>query len=187
MPSLAPVMRVLLAFVLLGALGACGSKFRTYDGPEVTRVVVFKEERRMYLMHGDTALRGFDFELGFAPTGHKVVEGDGRTPEGRYRIDRRNPNSSFHLSIGINYPNADDMARARALGRSPGGDIFIHGTPSRIGGRDDWTWGCIAVTDREMEDIYAMVRDGTVIDIYASEAAGRAPAAPEALVAAPDA
>ena len=82
-------------------------------------------------------------------------------------FDRRNPNSSFHLSIGINYPNARDIEVARRLGVSPGGDIFIHGTPRRIGGRgDDWTWGCIAVTNREMEDIYAMVRDGTPITIH---------------------
>lgn len=159
-------MRVLLVLAMLVALSGCASKFRTYNGPEVTRIVVFKDERRMHLFHNDTVLRSFDFELGFAPEGHKQIEGDGKTPEGRYFIDRRNPNSQFHLSIGISYPNANDRARARALGKSPGGDIFIHGTPKPFAGRDDWTWGCISVTNREMEDIYAMVENGTVIDIF---------------------
>ena len=86
--------------------------------------------------------------------------------EGTYVIDRRNPNSKFHLSIGISYPNQDDIAAAKALGKSPGGDIFIHGRPKKWrNGVDDWTWGCIAVTDREIEDIYAMVRNGTPITI----------------------
>ena len=165
---LGSIFRTALVLALLTALGACSTKFRTYDGPEVTRVVVFKEERRMYLMHGDVALKGYDMALGFAPTGHKAAEGDGRTPEGRYRIDKRNPDSRFHLSIGIDYPRPRDVAHARLSGKAPGGDIFIHGNPKRKPG--DWTWGCIAVTDREMEDIYAMVRNGTVVDIYPSAA-----------------
>ena len=158
-----------IALILLVALGlsAC-SKFRTYDGPAVTRVVVFKDERVMHLLHGDRVLKSVPVELGFAPSGHKAQEGDGRTPEGRYTIDRRNPNSDYHLSIGISYPNQADVARAQSLGKSPGGDIFIHGTPRAKRKAEDWTWGCIAVSNREMEDIYAMVRDGTVIDIYPS-------------------
>ena len=161
--------RILVAALVVAAMGlsGCASKFKSYDGPEVTRILVFKESRRMYLMHHDKALRMFEFELGFAPTGHKTAEGDGRTPEGEYIIDRRNPDSSFHLSIGISYPNAQDVEVARRLGVSPGGDIFIHGTPNRFRrSGDDWTWGCIAVTNDEMEDIYAMVRDGTPIKIY---------------------
>ena len=133
----------------------------------------------MHLMHHGRVLESSDFELGFTPMGHKAMEGDGRTPEGRYRIDRRNPNSRFHLSIGIDYPRPRDLARAEALGVEPGGDIFIHGTP-KLNKRDkDWTWGCIAVTDREMEDIYAMVGDGTVVDIYAAEAQAAFGAPPE--------
>ena len=160
-------MRIALVLLLALGLSAC-SKFRTYDGPQVTRIVVFKEERIMHLLHGNKVLKSVPIELGFAPAGHKTVEGDGRTPEGRYTIDRRNPNSRFHLSIGISYPNEADVARARMSGKSPGGDIFIHGTPKAQRKRDDWTWGCIAVSNGAMEDIYAMVRDGTVIDIYAS-------------------
>lgn len=156
----------LALLVAVIALSGCASKFRTYDGPQVTRVLVYKEKRRMYLLHHDQVLRSFDFELGFAPTGDKAARGDGRTPEGEYMIDRRNPDSSFHLSIGINYPNERDIEVARALNLDPGGDIFIHGTPRKFRAKNDWTWGCIAVTNDEMEDIYAMVRDGTPISIY---------------------
>ncbi len=151
---------------LLLAAG-CGetSKLRGYDGPEVTSILAFKGDRTLALIHHDRVLKRYRFELGFNPIGHKRYEGDGRTPEGRYRIDRRNPNSSFHLSLGISYPNRLDAARAHALGRSPGGDIFIHGTPPEMAGKDDWTAGCIAVTNRQIEEIYAMVRTGTLIDI----------------------
>ena len=142
------------------------SKFKTYNGPEVTYIVVNKEARRMYLFHNDRMLKRYDIDLGFAPRGDKKIEGDGKTPEGRYLIDRRNPNSKFHLSLGISYPNAKDIAEARRLGKSPGGDIFIHGQPNLLKpDTNDWTWGCIAVKNREIEDIYAMVRNGTPIQI----------------------
>lgn len=121
----------------------------------------------MFLMNDSRVLESYDFELGFAPVGHKEIEGDGKTPEGAYFIDRKNPNSSFYLSIGISYPNAADRENARAMGKPPGGDIFIHGTPRKFRNDPDWTWGCLAVTDREMEDIYAMVNVGTPIYIYA--------------------
>jgi murein L,D-transpeptidase YafK len=152
-----------LAMVLSG----CATKFKDYDGPEVTRIVVFKDARRMYLLHGERPLRVFDIDLGFAPEGDKQVEGDGRTPEGHYIIDRRNPESQFHLSLGISYPSPSDELAARELGAGPGGDIFIHGTPALFAQRGpDWTWGCIAVSNDEMEDIYAMVKTGTAISIY---------------------
>lgn len=157
--------RILLAILMLVSVTACSSKFKTYRGPEVTRVVVFKEDRKMFLLHHYKVLEEYDIGLGFAPTGHKAFEGDGRTPEGSYYIDRRNPNSSFHLSIGISYPNPRDVQVARAAGKSPGGDIFIHGESNPLKPRD-WTWGCIAVTNDEIEWIYAMVRDGTPIDIH---------------------
>lgn len=155
--------------VLILALGVsgCASKFKTYNGPEVTHVIVNKAERRMFLMHKNKVLKDYRFGLGFAPVGDKKVRGDGKTPEGDYFIDRRNPNSKFYLSIGISYPNPRDVAEAKALGRSPGGDIFIHGRPNnrkRRTGRD-WTAGCITVTNSQMRDIYAMVKDGTPIRI----------------------
>lgn len=158
--------KIFAVLTMLAVLAGCGTKFKTYNGPEVTRVLVYKEHRMLYLMHNDEVLESYKFELGFAPTGHKAIEGDGRTPEGNYIIDRRNPNSSFHLSIGISYPNERDRAVARELGESPGGNIFIHGTPRRFRRTDDWTLGCIAVTNREIEQIYAMVKNGTVISIY---------------------
>lgn len=147
-------------------LAGCSAGPRAYTGPEVTRIQVFKQDRRLQLISHQTLLKDYRFELGFEPTGHKTRSGDGRTPEGAYRIDRRNPNSRFHLSLGISYPNADDVARARAMGVDPGGDIFIHGTPDWALGRPDWTWGCIAVENREMDDIWNMVRTGTPIYIY---------------------
>ncbi|MCF3594757.1 L,D-transpeptidase family protein [Rhodobacteraceae bacterium LMO-12] len=159
------IFQILLAVLLVATVAGC-SKFKTYNGPEVTRVLVAKGERKMHLLHHDQVLKSYSVGLGFAPTEHKAFEGDGRTPEGEYRIDRRNPNSEFHLSIGISYPNNQDREFARSIGKSPGGDIFIHGRPwkNRKGGRD-WTAGCIAVTNREIEEIYAMVRDGTPITI----------------------
>lgn len=158
----------LIALVALLSVGLAGcSKFKTYNGPEVTRVLIYKEDRKMFLMHHDKPLKIYDVDLGFAPAGHKQVEGDGRTPEGDYFIDRRNPNSQFYLSIGISYPNAADRAYAHSIGKSPGGDIFIHGRPKLYqNGKDDWTAGCIAVTNAEMRDVYAMVNNGTLVSIY---------------------
>ena len=164
-------LRILLLVCLAVSVTAC-SKFYTYNGPEVTRVVVDKGERKMYLLHQREVLKSYDIGLGFTPEGHKLKQGDGRTPEGNYTIDRRNPDSSYYLSIGIDYPNVHDIARARAAGVSPGKDIFIHGKPSKPKSRrnikstdGDWTAGCIAVTNSEMRDIYAMVQDGTPISI----------------------
>lgn len=152
------------------ALGACSqNKFIGYDGPPVTRIAVFKEQRVMQLYSDRNRLKSYRFDLGFGAVGDKKVEGDGKTPEGRYFIDRRNPDSSFYLSLGISYPNAHDIAEARALGQEPGGDIFIHGKPNKNPLKrrgPDWTAGCIAVTNREMRQLYAMVKNGTVIDIY---------------------
>lgn len=160
---------LILGGTALVALGACSnSKFKRYGGPEVTYVVVNKEDRRMFLMHHDKVLKDYKIKLGFAPVGHKEIEGDGRTPEGLYHIDRRNPNSRFHLSLGISYPNEQDVAHAKALGKSPGGEIFIHGQQNPFKrDKDDWTWGCISVKNKQMEDIYAMVSDGTPIALNA--------------------
>ncbi|MBE1285996.1 MAG: L,D-transpeptidase family protein [Rhodobacteraceae bacterium] len=155
------------------ALAGCtsNSKFRRYNGPEVTSIVINKGARKMYLLHHEEILKEYKVDLGFAPVGDKKIEGDGKTPEGTYLIDRRNPNSSFHLSLGISYPNARDVAEAQALGKKPGGEIFIHGQPNLLRDRkrakktQDWTAGCVAVKNDEMEEIYAMVRTGTVISL----------------------
>ena len=126
----------------------------------------------MYLWSNGEVLKSYAVDLGFAPDGHKQFEGDGRTPEGQYWIDRRNPQSEFYLSLGISYPNARDVAFARKHGLDPGGDIFIHGEgPERLFGpprrEADWTAGCIAVKNDEMVDIYRMIRLGTPITLRA--------------------
>ena len=150
-------------------LAGCSSKFIGYDGPDVTRVQIIKSTRQMVLFNHQRPLAVHRVQLGFAATGHKQFEGDGKTPEGRYHINRRNPNSSFFLSIGIDYPNARDRLYAAEMNRRPGGDIFIHGwgDEKRARKNSDWTAGCVAVTNDEMRRVYAMVRDGTPVDIYA--------------------
>ena len=157
---------VMLGIIML--IAACAqqpSRFRNYNGPEVTSLVVFKARREMLVLHNNEVLGTYAFELGSTPVGPKQVEGDGRTPEGTYRINRRNPNSQYHLSLGISYPNTDQVSAARAMGYTAGGEIFIHGTPTRNIGDDDWTAGCIAVSNDEIEELYAMVNDGTPIFI----------------------
>lgn len=156
---------------ILAACSAGGPRFLEYRGPQVTGIVANKGTRQLQLMHNSTVLASFHFEMGFAPYGHKRFEGDGRTPEGLYSINRRNPQSEYHLSLGISYPNTEDYAQAVAQGRSPGGDIFIHGTPRSVLGQPDWTVGCIAVTNDEVELIYAMVEDGTPILIVPADQA----------------
>jgi murein L,D-transpeptidase YafK len=107
-------------------------------------------------------------QLGPHPVGPKHFEGDGRTPEGHYTIDRGNPRSAYHLSLHISYPDASDRAYAAAAGRAPGGEIFLHGQPNAFGpvrAPGDWTEGCIALTNSEIEEIWQRVGDGTPIDI----------------------
>lgn len=130
-------------------------------------IAAFKSSRRLYLYKNNEVLRHYRFDLGWSPAGHKRFEGDGRTPEGAYQISQRKDDSAYHLSLKISYPNANDVAFAQANGRSPGGDIFIHGWrnygPNR--GRRDWTAGCIAVTNRDIEDIWRRVDVNTLIVI----------------------
>ncbi|MDH5797467.1 MAG: L,D-transpeptidase family protein [Paracoccaceae bacterium] len=134
----------------------------------VTHIIVEKRRRRLSLMHDDMVLRRYDISLGFAPRGHKRFEGDGRTPVGHYVINRKNPESNFHRSLGISYPNTDDLAYARKRGRHPGGDIFVHGGPLATSPRRrDWTNGCIAMSDAEVEEMFRYVSVGTPIEIRA--------------------
>lgn len=162
-------VRIIFVLVLALGLAACGKdegKFRSYRGEPVTSIQVHKGARKMYLLHRSKVLETYDIALGFNPVGHKQFEGDGKTPEGTYFIDRHNPKSRFHLSLGVSYPNAKDRAFAESRGKSPGGDIMIHGRTGHKGrNQGDWTAGCIAVTDREMEEIYSMIRLNTPIHI----------------------
>lgn len=168
---------VLFAGLVLGLamlLGAgCASKPEPPSSPFVDRVLVKKGERLMELHKGGQVYRSYRISLGDNPIGHKVREGDERTPEGNYILDWRNPNSSYHKSIHVSYPNELDRAVARSLGVSPGGMIMIHGLPNWLSSpriaeeyrRTDWTDGCIAVGNEEMDEIWRLVRDGTPITI----------------------
>ena len=121
----------------------------------------------MYLFSGEKVLRRYRIGLGFSPKGDKKFEGDGKTPEGKYYIDRKNPNSQYYLSLGISYPNESDKKEAAKLGKLPGGDIFIHGQPNKPRLlTKDWTLGCIAVTNEQVEYMFAHVKLGTPVRIY---------------------
>jgi murein L,D-transpeptidase YafK len=141
-------------------------------GQQADLVEVFKGERRLELKRQGRTLRRYRVALGFAPEGPKRREGDGRTPEGAYAIDGRNPRSAFHLSLRVSYPDSADTARAAAEGVPPGGDIFIHGLPNGPRKffvrhpRSDWTVGCVAVTDREIREIWSLVPTGARIVIH---------------------
>lgn len=137
-----------------------------YHGEKVTAIEVHKADRKMYLLHGHKVLKEYDIQLGGNPVGQKHFEGDGKTPEGAYRIIQHNSKSTYHLSLRISYPNDAQRAYAKHAGKEPGGDIFIHGQPGWTKVNGDWTVGCIAVTDKQIEEIYAMVKDGTQINIY---------------------
>jgi murein L,D-transpeptidase YafK len=140
------------------AAGCAAPKAPPQPLEDVTAIVVQKERRLMHLMNDKEILKTYKVGLGFAPVGHKRIQGDGRTPEGLYYIDRKNKQSKFHLSLGVSYPNEKDTLRAASYGASPGGDIFIHGKgPRQRNARGDWTWGCIAVEDHEIEEIFAAV------------------------------
>lgn len=153
----------------LAATPALATPFGPSAAPRTNHIVVSKSKRVLELRSGKEILKRYKVDLGFSPEGHKLRSGDGRTPEGRYWIDRRNPRSEFYLSIGISYPNAVDVARAQSLGVNPGGDIFIHGEPVRSskGRNRDWTAGCIAVRNAEIEEIWSMTPLGVPITILA--------------------
>ena len=164
-----PAVRAMFLFV-----GACFAALLTLSAGAaqegaVDGIVVEKSQRRMVLMSGDTVVRSYEIALGSTRAGDKQREGDGKTPEGRYVIEGRNPSSAFHLSLKISYPDASDRAAAAARNVSPGGDIFIHGAPNwwLLPGQPpgDWTPGCIAVTKAENEEIWRLVPDGTPIEI----------------------
>lgn len=137
----------------------------------VDRILVDKSDRRLSLLLGEEEVASFPVALGREPQGHKQFSGDGKTPEGRYIIDARNPNSRFHRSLQISYPDASDQLNAMRAGRSPGGQIMIHGLPEELLAWNDehhlfdWTEGCIAVTNDEMDLIWETVALGTPIEI----------------------
>lgn len=136
---------------------------------QIDRILIEKAARRLTVYRDGAALRSYAVALGFAPEGDKLRQGDGRTPEGVFRIDRRNGESRYHLSLGIDYPREDDLIRAAAGGDDPGGDIFIHGQPNGLYGKatlkHDWTAGCIAVSNAEIEELWRITPMGTEVEI----------------------
>lgn len=138
----------------------------------VDRIIVSKSDRLLYLMQGRTVVRSYPVSLGKNPDGHKKFKGDQRTPEGRYQLDWRNPESRYHLALHISYPNQRDRQRAAADGVNPGGGIMIHGLPGKYADGEkvlldlDWTEGCIAVSNQAIEEIWQLVADNTIIDIF---------------------
>ena len=151
-----------IAVVLLGnVLGAS----------TVDKVVVNKSKRELLLMSGKQVLKSYRVALGRNPVGPKKQQGDGKTPEGIYTISGRNAASAFHRALRVSYPNPADRARAKRAGVSPGGDIMIHGLPHGQGSigaahrLTDWTEGCVAVTNAEIEEIWRLVPDGTTVEI----------------------
>ncbi len=139
--------------------------------PSIDKILIEKEARRMSLLSKGNVLKSYRIALGGDPVGPKVRQGDNKTPEGNYIIDSRNRDSRYHRSLHISYPNENDKKRARELGVSPGGDIMIHGIKNGLGwvgdahADSDWTKGCIAVTDEEIEELYQLVPDGTIVEI----------------------
>ncbi len=161
----------LLAMLVVAAIPA-RAQLPSFAHQPVDLVVVYKEARLLQLRKSGQIVRSFDIALGVEPEGHKLYEGDGRTPEGVYTLDWRNPDSQFYRSIHISYPREDDREAALRRGQSPGGMIMIHGMPNGRRAVDmghplsDWTNGCLAVTNDEMDEIWSLVEDGTTIIIF---------------------
>lgn len=161
------VLILCLSFLLTGANNAQAVTTSTID-----KIEVYKSKRKLLLLSNGKVTRKYKVALGGSPVGHKQFEGDQKTPEGTYTIDGRNPNSSFHRSLHISYPNAKDREYAKKNKKSPGGELYIHGL-GKFGflGKGhtlrDWTLGwCIAVTNEEIEEIWKLVKNGTRIEIY---------------------
>ncbi len=139
--------------------------------PKSDKLLVKKSIRKLYLLKDNTIIKSYDIGLGKNSIGHKQREGDSKIPEGNYILDYRNPESSYHPSLHISYPDDNDLAKADSNGYSAGGDIMIHGKPNYLGwlpfvyDKSDWTDGCIAVGNIEIEEIWNSVDDNTQIEI----------------------
>jgi len=175
MRSIAFISVFLVGFALIAPPGAGAKSSLETDfmvSAKADRVVVLKKERKMILMQGDYVLRIYRVALGRYPIGHKQQEGDARTPEGSYTLDFKLKDSDFYRAIRVSYPNNQDISYAQERGVEPGGKIMIHGLPNKVPARRvghpaiDWTQGCIAVTNREMDEIWGMIDPGTPIEIH---------------------
>ena len=163
--------RIVCLSILLLPAAAPADGILQDEFPAADAVLVEKGARKLHLLKDGEPFRSFDIALGVAPVGDKLREGDARTPEGRYQLDLRNPDSDFFLSIRISYPDETDIREARELGWDPGGQIMIHGQPNEptystaFYASEDWTNGCIAVSNSDMIDIWLMTRSGVPIEI----------------------
>ncbi len=162
-----------IAVIIAIAIGApVYAQLHSVDRSSVDLVVIYKGDRLLQLKSRGSVVRSYEVALGAQPVGHKLTEGDNRTPEGVYTLDWRNASSQFYRSIHISYPREDDQAAALRKGLSPGGLIMIHGLPNGRRASEmnhpssDWTNGCIAVTNEEMDEIWSLVEDGTTIIIF---------------------
>ncbi len=157
-------------FFLLGAatmLTACFPAIGSIPQPKVTSIEVHKADRVLKLLSYGIPIRRYEIDLGSQPVGPKRQRGDGKTPEGKYHITHVNTQSRFTLSLGINYPNDEDLRISTAAGVDPGDDIFVHGLPNGYGSAaPDWTSGCMAVGNAEIKEIVSLVKPGTPITIY---------------------
>jgi murein L,D-transpeptidase YafK len=165
-------MRKLVMVMLAGVLAIqAGEATPKASFEPVDLIVVHKSKRSLLLFREGGIVGEYRIALGLDPNGPKQREGDFRTPEGRYRISRRNPQSDFFLALQISYPNDRDVARARQQGWKAGGQIMIHGLPNRprhapeYYEKRDWTDGCIAVSNSDMVDIWLMTRESLPIEI----------------------
>jgi murein L,D-transpeptidase YafK len=164
-------IRILNGLLVLLLCGACFTQSAVPRNLHVDRVVVLKKARLLQLLSQDKVIKTYKVALGGDSVGPKTRQGDHKTPEGVYVLDFRNAHSQYYKSIHISYPNAHDRAEARKIGFSPGGDVFVHGLPNgyrAVGAAHrlkDWTDGCVAVTDEEIDEIWAIVSDGTPIEL----------------------
>lgn len=137
----------------------------------IDSLAVHKADRKLLIFSKHNLIKTYNVALGLNPVGKKEVEGDYKTPEGHYFIRSKNPLSTYHKSLGISYPSLDDIKNAQALGKNAGGDIMIHGLMKQMNNtgknhiKSDWTFGCIAITNQEIDELYAQVKTGTPIVI----------------------
>jgi murein L,D-transpeptidase YafK len=160
-----------LSLVLLLPGSACAGEEPLPADAQATKVRITKHERTLEVLQGERVLRRYRVALGRQPVGPKECEGDGRTPEGLYVVASRKPDSRFHRALKVSYPTEAQVQAARERGCDPGGDIMIHGLRNGLGFLGplhrlmDWTQGCIAVTDAEIEEVWDLVPDGTPVEI----------------------
>jgi len=169
------MLKKLFIGIFLSAALLCGYYFypekKLDTSQKIDKIVVVKHKRQLTLFSNGKEIKTYTISLGGVPAGKKEFEGDQKTPEGIYFIDDKNPSSDYHLNLGVSYPNHNDSLHAAALGKAPGGDIKIHGLPNGYGfiGKfqrfKDWTAGCMALTNSEIEELFYQVPLGTEIEI----------------------